>query len=294
MIYIIAGVTSLLGKEIVKQLLKRDETFKIIGISRNEYVQWRMKIEINDPRLVFRTGDIRNDLTKIVNDEVVPEIVTQRTFINLASLKHVDLAEDNRNEYKSVIVDGTESFCKLALQSNGRTITMSSDKACYPSGVYGSSKLLQEKTVLDYNGVVVRTGNIIEAHGNIIEKLKRTNPTITCTGMTRFYIHASDLATHIINLIYKPSGIYAIKSKSAKLGDIVTALKPELITNETKKFRQGEKMHEHLITRNDYPVQETANWFYIGNNVTEAFKRGFEYASNDNKDWWTVEEIKGW
>ena len=303
--YIIAGVTSLLGKEIVKKLLLSNRVRRILGFSRNEYIQWRMQLELDEffpdwrNKLEFKLCDIRNyDLLDTMIYRFSNNYTTSTQVINLASLKHVDYAEDNRAEYRSVNTLGTENLCKISRDFVYPMISLTSDKACYPAGVYGNTKLDQEKTVLEYGGQVIRPGNFITSHGNIVEKLRRSNPKITCTGMTRFYIQIKDLAERIITLPDE-SGIYAMKSKSAKLGDIVEAIKPDLCTIETKKFRRGEKMHEHLITKNDYPVWEFDNYYLVGEDRDihkdrPKMNKGFEYTSKDNKDWWTVEEIKTW
>ncbi len=81
-----------------------------------------------------------------------------------------------------------------------------------------------------------------------------------------------------------------------------------MLPNCSKKeigIREGEKIHELMITRDDarftlefdkhYIIMPHFNWW---NNVSEVLKKGkpvpkdFEYTSNGNKQWLNVEELR--
>lgn len=295
---LITGITGYLGRALAEKYLAMG--WRVIGVSRNEYIQWRLQLGWQEQGIDFKNCTFC--LADVANYTSIKEVFTKKVgfggslIIHTAALKHVDYAEKNRWEYLRVNEFGTYNICRLADQGNTKVIFTSSDKACYPEGAYGCTKKQAEGIVLDYNGVVVRMGNLIQAHGNILEKIMRSNPTCTCRGMTRFFEHTDVMADRIMGIAgivgTHDSGIYAIKSKVATTGDIFDALTSEY--GETREFRPGERMHEYLVTKNDRPVHEYENYFYVGDAGGLRMPLGFEYSSSDCKDRWTVEEIKTW
>lgn len=301
MFYLICGVSGLLGRELCRQLLKNEDTIGIIGLSRNEYLQWDMAQSFDKEgirwrdRLQLLLGDIRDEDKIYQLEQDLRHHCNQLVVINLAAYKHVDIAETNPQEYYKTNVIGLETLLK---HFDGYSfIHVSSDKACLPSGVYGSSKLDGEKIAVSRGSVVVRPGNYIEAHGNILDLMRRANPVCMCSGMTRFYVSIKDIAKMIISLKRAKSGIYVPKMKAVKIGNLFESLRPDYKPEETKTFRPGEKMHEHLITKSDRPVYDRGDCFYIGRNFStgKLMHKGFEIVSSDMPfGEWTVDEVKTW
>ena len=70
-------------------------------------------------------------------------------------------------------IDGSENVARAALENNvKKCILVSTDKACQPVNVYGSSKFIAERifTNYDYNSrstifASVRYGNVIASRG---------------------------------------------------------------------------------------------------------------------------------
>ena len=112
---------------------------------------------------------------------------------------------------------------------------MSTDKACQPVNVYGSSKFIAERlfTNYDYNASTrtifssVRYGNVIASRGSVIplfiNQLKSGTPiTITDPKMTRFMMtleQSVDLVLHAF-LNGKNGQIFVQKSPSATIETI--------------------------------------------------------------------------
>jgi FlaA1/EpsC-like NDP-sugar epimerase len=297
--FVVVGATGQLGQEIVRQLASKEKD--VWAVSRNEYAQWLFKLRLNNPNVKFRLTDItsQDSLKSLFN-----QINTSGglTVIHVAALKHIDIGEENKEEYNRVNVGGLLTLVNQLDEVNRgsgniRLLFVSSDKACYPSCTYGANKLEGEGIVLDRGGTVIRPGNYIEANGNIVERLQRTSCECFCTGMTRFFSHIYDIASLIVDLGVNghPQGIYCPKAKSVRLGDVFEALSDQIV--ETKLFRKGEKMHEHLVTKADRPCYEAERFFYIGDRPKENLTKkpkGFEWVSNKNTEWWTKEEIKSW
>lgn len=119
--------------------------------------------------------------------------------------------------------------------------------------------------------------------------------------MTRFWIdidQAVELALKA--LIYGEAGnIYVAKIPSFKVVDLVAAMDPSGEMYEVG-IRQGEKLHEVMITEYDseHTVEED-DCYIIYPNVDKAIQsgkkfvpKGFVYASDRNNDWLRVDEIR--
>ena len=262
---LITGGTGSLGQALTKRLLKLDvDTVRIF--SRNENKQIEMENSLNDSRLRFFLGDIR-DSSRLVRATDDIDIV-----FHTAALKHVPKIEYNPSESIKTNVIGSQNVIDACLISNvEKAICVSTDKAVSPLNTYGATKLLMEKLFVTANNYLdpkkyqtkfigLRYGNVVGSSGSVIPKfiklLKNENKLqITDPEMTRFSITMDEALDFILKAteLGKGSEIFIPKLKSYRIKDVKDAL-TELIDdygNDVVGIRPGEKLHETLINKEE-------------------------------------------
>jgi len=130
--------------------------------------------------------------------------------LHLAGAKQAPIGETCPEETFRVNTVGTANV--LAAAGDAKVILASTCKACNPETVYGASKLIAERMVLNAGGVVVRYFNVRETAGNVFrywEGLPASEP-IPYTDCWRYFItmrQALDLTLAALEL---PSGRYTV------------------------------------------------------------------------------------
>jgi FlaA1/EpsC-like NDP-sugar epimerase len=181
-------------------------------------------------------------------------------IFHLAGAKHAPVGETDPGETFRVNVQGTANIVAAA---NGAKIVLASTcKACNPETVYGASKLIAERMVLNAGGVVVRYYNVRETQGNVFrlwESLPESEP-IPYTDCWRYFIttrQAVDLTLLAADL---PSGRYTVDPGEARhmLAE-ARALYPGRPLVPIPP-RRGDRVreplhadHEHLVPVADHP-----------------------------------------
>lgn len=238
-IIMITGGTGFLGEALVKRLLKEDVK-EVRVFSRDEFKQSEMDRHLNDNRLRFWLGDIR-DLERMREASGGVDIV-----IHTAAFKRMD--NDIRSVYEvaDVNIRGTRN---VVLASRGKSlIFISTDKAYSPSCVYGASKLIAENIVLhEHYGVVWRFGNFKWSRGSVWEIFKEQAEqgiplTITDPNSTRFVMDINEVCDYVLSDV-SPGLHYPKNLKAMTVGDIA---KEVALNSEWNivGLREGEKLHE--------------------------------------------------
>jgi UDP-N-acetylglucosamine 4,6-dehydratase/5-epimerase len=237
---LITGGSGSLGQALVKRLLKED-VFEVRVYSRDEFKQSEMRRKIDDERLTFWLGDVR-DLERLKDACEGVDII-----IHAAAFKRMDQSSHNTFEVADVNIRGTRNVM-LAGKKCVKIIFISSDKAFQPSCVYGSSKMIAEKIVLAYkNGIVWRFGNFINSRGSVFEIFQEQRDagiplTITDPESTRFVIAIDKVCDYILSDV-KPGLHYPKNLKSMTIMEIAQLIAP----NHPYKIvglREDEKKHE--------------------------------------------------
>jgi len=257
---LITGGTGSLGKALIKRL-KQDN--KIIVYSRDEGKQ--ALIFGDNPEIIRVIGDIR-DYDKL-------NVTLQRHkvdyIIHTAALKRIDDMEIHPDECVKTNINGSENVARAALENNvKKCILVSTDKACQPVNVYGSSKFIAERifTNYDYNSkstifTSVRYGNVIASRGSFvplfIEWIKQ-NKTITVTSdsMTRFLFTLKDAVDAVLGALDNAMGgeVFVPQINSYTLPTCIKVL--EEITGKKANakivgLRPGEKLHEDMLAKTE-------------------------------------------
>lgn len=315
---LITGGTGSLGTALTKKLLSLDvEQIRIF--SRNEFKQISMESELNDDRLRFLIGDIRDEKRLIRATEEV-DIV-----FHAAALKHVPKVEYNPFEAVKTNVQGSQNVIEACLVNDvERAVCIGTDKAVSPLNTYGATKLLMEKLFVNaqhYSNpkihptkfFAVRYGNVFASSGSVIPRFieqikKQEEITITDKKMTRFSITMEQALESILKAteIGRGTEIFVPKLKSYSLEQIYHVLSQLAETKNEKiiGIRPGEKLHELLINldemRYSWEYQNLymiLNWqfdkTYLDKNYPGIKKiDNFDTYSSHNAEQLTDDELK--
>ena len=297
--YIITGGTGSLGQAIVKALLRR-RVKKIIILSRNEHAQVLMKRDLDDKRLRFFLGDVR-DLDRLKRAMQGVDIV-----IHCAALKHIDMCSYNPDETIDTNVIGSQNVRDAAICNNvEKCLLISSDKACNPSNLYGATKYAAEQifaTASAYAGAKgckfasIRFGNFIGSSGSVVPLFKKLRDAgaeylpITDKRMTRFMITFGEAVERIFAALDLMRGgeVFCPKMPSMKITDVAAAIAPGAALKEIG-IRIGEKLHEEMVTQVEAARTRELKGFFViypdGSGEGRKVPEGFAYDSGSNGQW---------
>ena len=288
----IIGGTGALGKTLIKKYYDLNE---LIVFSRDEHKHYYLKKDY--PNIHSIIGDVKDKDS--INNALLrfkPQIV-----INAAALKHVPICEENVFESVKTNILGHQNVieCVNTFKEIETLIFVSTDKACKPINVYGMCKAISEQLYVSYakqqkntKVVLVRYGNVLESTGSVIPYFKSLieNNTkhipITHVDMTRFLL-TLEQATELIDWAYKFDGshgkIAIPKVKSLKITDVANCLLKFYEKTIPFKFigiRPGEKLHEEMISAEEWMKTEEHENFLIGTeNVRDEQKSYNSYDS---------------
>lgn len=300
-ILLITGGTGSFGNAVLKRFIK-DGTFKEIRIfSRDEKKQDDLRKQLNNSKVKFYIGDVRDQRS-------VDNVVHGVDYIfHAAALKQVPSCEFFPIEAVKTNVLGTENVLDAAIRFNvERVVVLSTDKAVYPINAMGITKALMEKVMVAKSRNAMNTilcgtryGNVMASRGSVIPLFidqikKRKNLTITDPMMTRFMMTLDD-AVDLVLFAFKHGNqgdIFVQKSPASTIGDLAKALIELYSANSEISIigtRHGEKLYESLVNREEMiKAQDMKNYYRI-----PADNRDLNYNqffSEGQIDMTTVEE----
>lgn len=256
---LITGGTGSWGQTLTRMLLRDYNPREIIIFSRGELQQVLMRREINDPRVRYVVGDVRDY-------EAVSDVMLNVNYVfHLAALKHVPVCEENVLEAVKTNVDGMRNIARAAVKAKVRkVIDVSSDKAVEPVNLYGMTKAVGEKISLNANSwgntrfVCIRGGNVMGSNGSVIplfkEQIQKGKITITDERMTRFFLTLESA----IKLIFKATEhsiggeTFVMNMPACSITDLAEVLiDDKKVETEITGIRGGEKLHEVLLSEEE-------------------------------------------
>lgn len=308
---LVTGGTGSFGKKFTKKALELGVK-KVIVFSRDELKQYEMKQEFNnDKRLRFFIGDVRDQ------DRLHRAFDGVDIVIHAAAMKHVDACEYNPFEAVKTNINGAQNIIEAAIDCGvEKVIALSTDKACAPVNLYGATKLASDKLFVAANSyvgekptrfAVVRYGNVVGSRGSVVPFFKKVRETgvlpITDDRMTRFWITLEQGVQFVLDNLERMHGgeIFVPKIPSMNIMDLAKAIAPECKT-KIVGIRPGEKLHEAMIMEDDarhtieydtyYVIQpEFPFWSKKFAEGGKELPEGFEYTSDKNDEWLTIEEL---
>ncbi len=272
---LITGGTGSFGNAVLSRFLNTD--IKEIRIfSRDEKKQEDMRIELNNSKVKFYIGDVRN------YQSIYSALNEVDYVFHAAALKQVPSCEFYPMQAVETNILGTENVLNASLaQKVKKVICLSTDKAVYPINAMGISKAMMEKLMVakarmtNQNLTIfsgTRYGNVMASRGSVIplfiKQIKEGKPlTITDPHMTRFLMSLDDAVNLVIYAFNnaKQGDIFVQKAPASTILDLSIALK-ELFNakNETTVFgtRHGEKLFETLLTREELAQADDLGEYY--------------------------------
>ena len=272
---LITGGTGSFGHAFLDYLLKED--FKEVRIfSRDELKQEHMRIELNNPKIRFYIGDIRN------RTSIDKAMMSVDFVFHAAALKQVPSCEFFPMEAVLTNVIGSHNVIESAIHFGiSKVVCLSTDKAVYPINTMGATKALMERVAKAASQNLkesetlisgVRYGNVVCSRGSVIplfvKQIKQELPiTLTYADMTRFMIplrNAIDLVVFAFNNA-RQGDLFIRKSLSCTMMDLAVALKNITGSNAEIKVigvRHGEKLHETLVSREELAKSEDLGDYY--------------------------------
>ena len=271
------------------------------------------------PCLRYFIGDVR-DAERVKRASAEVDII-----IHAAAMKHVIASEYNPTECIETNIHGAKNIIDASINNNiKKVIALSTDKAASPINLYGATKLCSDKLFIAANNLsgkhktrfwVVRYGNVVNSRGSVIPYFNKLlaegtkKLPLTDLNMTRFIITLDQGVKFVLNALNSMSGgeIFVPKIPSMKILDLITCMAGQGNYEEVG-IRPGEKLHEVMIPREEslncidmkdhYIIQPMFSWWNtdqlklsIGNSG-KAVSKSFEYASDSNKHFLTIDDIK--
>src|SRR3972149_4121942 len=272
---LITGGTGSFGNAVLRRFLHTDIK-EIRVFSRDEKKQEDMRLELNNVKVKFYIGDIRNfDSIKSATDGI-------DYVFHAAALKQVPSCEFYPMEAVRTNILGTENLLNAAIENNvKKVIVLSTDKSVYPINAMGISKAMMEKLMVaksrmtDVNKTILsgtRYGNVMASRGSVIplfiKQIKEGKPiTVTDPNMTRFLMSLDDAVDLVLyafdNAIQ--GDIFVQKAPASTIWDLANAVKELFSSNSEIKIigtRHGEKLYETLLTREELVKAEDCGDYY--------------------------------
>lgn len=274
-ILMITGGTGSFGNAVLNRFLDTD-VGEIRIFSRDEKKQEEMRIALNNSKLKFYIGDVRDYGS-------IAEAMRGVDFVfHAAALKQVPSCEFYPMEAVRTNVLGTENVMNAAIANNvRRVVVLSTDKAVYPINAMGISKAMAEKLMVakarmlnDGETVLCATryGNVMASRGSVIplfvSQINEGKPmTVTDPQMTRFLMSLEDSVDLVLYAFQHgcQGDIFVQKAPASTVADLAQAIR-ELFSSKSEirviGTRHGEKLYESLISREEMAHAKDMGGYY--------------------------------
>jgi UDP-glucose 4-epimerase len=274
-ILLITGGTGSFGNAVLEKFL--DTEIKEIRIfSRDEKKQHDIRVEMNNSKIKFYIGDVRD------YDSIYSALKGVDYVFHAAALKQVPSCEFYPLEAVKTNILGTENVLQAAIEQNvKKVICLSTDKAVYPINAMGVSKAMMEKLMvaksrISGQTVIVGTryGNVMASRGSVIplfydQILNKKPITITDPEMTRFMMTLDD-AVELVLYAFKHGNsgdIFVQKSPASTIGELAVAMKKIYDSNVPINVigtRHSEKLFETLLAKEELMnTEDLDNYFRV-------------------------------
>lgn len=274
-VLMITGGTGSFGNAVLKRFLSTDVR-EIRIFSRDEKKQEEMRIALNNDKLKFYIGDIRN------YDSILQAMKGVDYVFHAAALKQVPSCEFYPMEAVRTNVLGAENVMNAAIaQGVERVVVLSTDKAVYPINAMGVSKAMMEKLMVAKARMqepgetllcATRYGNVMASRGSVIplfvSQIKEGKAlTVTDPSMTRFLMSLDDSVDLVLHAFEhgQQGDIFVQKAPASTVADLATALLQLFGASTSPRIigtRHGEKLFETLVSREEMARVDDMGGYY--------------------------------
>jgi UDP-N-acetylglucosamine 4,6-dehydratase len=311
---LVTGGTGSFGTKFVETALRDHAPHRIIVFSRDELKQHTMQFALDDPRLSFFIGDVRDRDRLDRAFEAGVDVV-----VHAAAMKQVPACEYNPFEAIKTNVLGAQNVIDAAIDRGvRRVLALSTDKAVNPVNLYGATKLCAEKLFVQGNAYAgakdtrfacVRYGNVVGSRGSVIplflEQRRFGRVTLTDERMTRFWLTLQQGVDFVIDCLGRIEGgeVFVPRIPSMSMLELAHTIAPGCDIKVTG-IRPGEKLHECLVSTDEarhtaafddrYVIwPEHPFWDTDRPQLGAPVPDGFEFSSDSNDRWLTADELLG-
>lgn len=301
---LITGGTGSFGKTMLAGLLENGvEQVRIL--SRDEEKQDALRNQLNDPRIKFYIGDIRD------RSSVDRAMSGVDAVFHAAALKQVPSCEFFPMEAVRTNIIGSENVVRAAIEQQVKSLVcLSTDKAVMPINAMGLTKAMMEKIAQAAAREIgrdapttiscVRYGNVMYSRGSVIplfiRQIKQGRPiTVTEPKMTRFLMPLRD-SVDLVRFAFdnaRQGDLFIKKAAASTIADLVQAL-IELfgVPNHPVKvigWRHAEKLYETLASAQELAsAQDMKDYWRLQLDDRDLNYAGF--VSEGEKDTVTFED----
>lgn len=274
-VILITGGTGSFGNAVLSRFLDSDVS-EIRIFSRDELKQENMRISINNPKVKFYIGDVRN------YQSVFDAMNGVDYVFHAAALKQVPSCEFYPMEAIRTNCLGTDNVMSAAIAFGvERVVVLSTDKAVYPINAMGMSKAMMERLMVAKARMrrpgetvlcATRYGNVMASRGSVIplfiNQMKHNKSlTVTDPSMTRFLMSLDDSVDLVIHAFKNADqgDIFVQKAPASTVQDLAQALKELFSSHSDIKIigtRHGEKLYESLLSREEMAKAEDMERYY--------------------------------
>ncbi|MCQ2592654.1 MAG: polysaccharide biosynthesis protein [Treponema sp.] len=282
---LITGAGGSIGSELARQLLSGGaERLYLFGHGENSICQIYRELKVLQEEGIGEKATVVPIIGDMRDKEYVDYIVKQtkcNVIFHCAAYKHVPMMEENQVAAIENNVFGTKNLLDATLKHEvEKFVLISTDKAVEPVSVYGVSKMLCEKMVLDaakqaqyskksQDIMFVRFGNVLGSRGSILplfqDQIKNGGPlTVTDEKMVRFFMTIPEACSLVLQTggVGKNGKSYLLDmGEPVKIIDLATqiikfsGLEPNKdIEIKIVGARKGERLVEPLWLEEENPT----------------------------------------
>lgn len=272
---LITGGTGSFGNAVLQRFLNSD-IGEIRIFSRDEKKQHDMRVELNNEKIKFYIGDVRD------YDSINSALHGVDFVFHAAALKQVPSCEFYPVEAVKTNILGTENVLNASINNKvKKVICLSTDKAVYPINAMGISKAMMEKIMvaksrISGNTILIGTryGNVMASRGSVIplflDQIKNNESiTVTDPEMTRFMMTLND-AVELVLFAFENGNsgdILVQKSPASTIGELARAMikiYDSKVGVNIIGTRHAEKLYETLLAKEEVQVAEDlGNYFRV-------------------------------
>jgi UDP-N-acetylglucosamine 4,6-dehydratase/5-epimerase len=308
-VVLVTGGTGSFGRRFLHTLRTTRRPRRVIVFSRDEQKQHELQ-QFYSGEDLFRyvIGDVRN------RDRLTGAFQGVDVVVHAAAMKQIPTCESNTWEAMLTNVIGARNVVRAAIEAGvERVMNLSTDKAVNPISVYGATKLLAEKILVEAateregrlpRFSTVRYGNVLGTRGSVVPILVRQRSTgvvtVTDPRMTRFWITRDEGVNFVIQCIERMEGgeVFVPKAPSASVMDLVETIAPDCRIDYIG-IREGEKLHEVLIAEDEARRSREFDDIFViwppsfadGDRPGRALPEGFSYTSDETARRLTRQEL---
>ncbi len=269
-VLLITGGTGSFGHAVLKRFM--DDFAEIRIFSRDEKKQDDMRHELQNPKVKFYIGDVRDRASV---DGAMKDV---DYVFHAAALKQVPSCEFFPLQAVHTNVLGANNVMESAIEHGvSNVVVLSTDKAAYPINAMGLSKALMEKVAVAKGRALgkdartaincTRYGNVMASRGSVIplfiDQIKAGRPlTLTDPEMTRFMMTLED-AVDLVLFAWEHGengDLFVQKAPAATIAVLAEAVLQLAAAGgrfdvsagiKVIGTRHGEKKFETLVTREE-------------------------------------------